>query len=345
MKTVGIVGSRGMVGKVLLERMKEEGDLEDIQLFLLSTSQSSPEGPYYDACDMDLLLKLDVIITTQGSDYTHKIYPLLKERNYQGFWIDAASALRLHPESTLLLDPLNSASIENALNEGKKLFVGSNCTVSLMLLALKDLIPRIEWINATTYQAISGAGSKATEQLISDYQTLNPLHFKEEWQKLRRTPLAYNLIPAIDDFSAELPESTKEEVKAQIESEKILEGKKFHIESTCVRISSLRCHSQALTLKLKENLSLEEVENLLKKTGNYLHYVPNKQAETIKELHPAYFQETLKIGVGRLKKLHLEEENHHSSYFSLFTIGDQLLWGAAEPLRRMFLKIKTGSFE
>ncbi len=354
---LAIVGWRGMVGTTLMQRMSEEKDFDghDVTLF---TSSSKTEQTDYPACnaklgrsyDFDALSKFDVIITAQGSEYTHEAYPKLREMGWNGYWIDAASALRMSDEAVLVLDPLNSEGIEAAIKSGKKTFVGANCTVSLLLLAFAPLFKEdlVQWVSTHSYQAASGAGAKALIELAEqcrwpDVEETNALklceaHAKEASQPTKsweifNPPLAYNVLPWID---AEVPGGqSKEEQKAHLEASKIL-GRSVAIDGNCVRVPALRSHSQSVLMKLKHDLSLSEIESMLKDSHQWMRYIPNNKEETLKFLNPQATSGTLDIAVGRLRFHNLEER-----LLGAFTVGDQLLWGAAEPLRRMLNIVKN----
>lgn len=363
MKRVGFVGWRGMVGSVLMQRMSAENDFNDIEPVFFTTSQAGEAGPdigkdvaaLKDANDINELKAMDVIVTCQGGDYTNEIYPQLRQSGWDGYWIDAASALRMKDDSIIVLDPVNNNVIKDGLANGVKTFVGGNCTVSLMLMAIGGLFEQdlVEWITPMTYQAASGAGAKNMRELIrqmgainDNVKTLNddpataildidknvtdfirsdayPL---EQWP----APLAASLIPWIDVPLAS--GQSKEEWKAQVETNKILgrSDRQVPIDGLCVRIGAMRCHSQALTIKMKKDVPLDEISGIISAHNDWVKVVPNEPARTIKELTPAAVTGTLTVPVGRMRKLSMGND-----YLSAFTVGDQLLWGAAEPLRRM----------
>ncbi|MBN2546135.1 MAG: aspartate-semialdehyde dehydrogenase [Spirochaetes bacterium] len=362
MLKVGFVGWRGMVGSVLINRMKEENDFKGFEPFFFSTSQAGKQGPdigididvLKDAHNLDLLKKLDIIITCQGSDYTAKIYPELKKVNWKGYWIDAASKLRMLDEAVIILDPVNLDIIKKGLKKGIKAYIGGNCTVSLMLMALQGLFKNkcIEWLSTMTYQAASGSGVKLMTELVNQMKiigdssrdtlkeseinileldrivtnTIRNSDFPIEYGK---TPLAASLIPWID--SCMDSGQTREEWKGSAETNKILMTKKFiPVDGICVRVSSMRCHSQALTIKLTKDIPLNEIEDMIKSANEWVKVIPNNYEDTIRELTPAKVSGTLSVPIGRLRKMMLGNE-----YLTGFTVGDQLLWGAAEPLRRM----------
>ncbi|MDR5611761.1 MAG: aspartate-semialdehyde dehydrogenase [Arsenophonus sp.] len=366
MKNVGFIGWRGMVGSVLLQRMVEEGDFNNINPVFFTTSQHGELAPKYDqhqskllnAFDLDGLKELEVIISCQGGDYTDQIYPKLRATGWSGYWIDAASSLRMKEDSIIILDPVNRQYIDQGLNKGIKTFVGGNCTVSLMLIALAGLFAEnlIEWVSVATYQAASGAGARNMRELLVQMGELhaqvanelqNPaaaiLSIEKKVTDFTRSGkmsteafgalLAGSLIPWIDK---QLPNGqSREEWKGQAETNKILNTAShvIPVDGLCVRIGALRCHSQAFTLKLQKNVAIEDVEQILSAHNDWVRVIPNERELTIQELTPAAVTGTLNVPVGRLRKLNMGPE-----YLSAFTIGDQLLWGAAEPLRRM-LKI------
>ncbi|MEJ6476406.1 aspartate-semialdehyde dehydrogenase [Pseudoalteromonas piscicida] len=371
MKKVGLVGWRGMVGSVLMERMQQENDFEVIDAHFFTTSQTGQLGPVVkgagepkplkDASNIPSLAEMDIIISCQGGDYTKSVYPTLREQGWQGYWIDAASALRMAQDSIIVLDPVNRDVIQQGLEQGVKTFVGGNCTVSLMLLALGGLFEQdlIEWVSPMTYQAASGAGARNMRELLTQMgeihgavkaQLDDPSSAILEIDKLVAekiqddtlpqdqfgVPLAGSLIPWID-VPMESGQS-KEEWKAQVEANKILGSSKqpIPIDGLCVRIGAMRCHSQALTIKLRENKSVEEIEAILAQHNEWVRVIPNERDVSAKELTPVNVTGTLSIPIGRIRKLSMGEK-----YISAFTVGDQLLWGAAEPLRRM-LRIITG---
>ncbi len=363
MKTVGLIGWRGMVGSVLMQRMREENDFADIEPVFFTTSQHGQPGPdvgrdvppLKDAKSIDELKAMDVILTCQGGSYTKEIYPQLCAAGWQGYWIDAASTLRMEDESIIVLDPVNRDVIDKGLAGGVKTFVGGNCTVSLMLMALGGLFRRdlVEWITPMTYQAASGAGARNMRELLSQMGSLHTSvkdllddpasaileidrrvtdHMRSDAFPVENwgVPLAGSLIPWID---SELPSGqSREEWKAEVETNKIL-GRTDNptpIDGLCVRIGAMRSHSQALTIKLRRDVPLDEIHDMLDGDNDWVKVIPNEKAATMHELTPAAVSGTLTIPVGRLRKLSMGSE-----YLSAFTVGDQLLWGAAEPLRRM----------
>ncbi|WP_019519858.1 aspartate-semialdehyde dehydrogenase [Faucicola boevrei] len=363
--TVGLVGWRGMVGSVLMERMLAEGDFDGITPVFFSTSNAGGDAPTFDklgkselkdANDIQELAKCDVIITCQGGDYTKAVHQPLRDSGWTGYWIDAASSLRMADHSIIVLDPVNRDVIDKAIAKGQKDFIGGNCTVSLMLMAIGELFRRdwVEWVSAMTYQAASGAGANNMRELIKGMGYIhdgvadelnNPagaiLDIDRKVAELQRSgefpkqyfgaPLAGSLIPYID---VQLDNGqSKEEWKGLVETNKILgnsDDNHVKIDGVCVRIGAMRCHSQGLTIKLKKNIPLEEIENALKTSGNeWLDVVENEKSASVDRLTPVAVTGTLKVAVGRLRKMNLGDE-----YLTAFTVGDQLLWGAAEPLRR-----------
>ncbi|MEB6605892.1 aspartate-semialdehyde dehydrogenase [Aeromonas sanarellii] len=363
MKKVGLVGWRGMVGSVLMSRMQEEKDFARIQPTFFTTSQAGEAAPNFgvdagilqDAFDIEALAAQDVIITAQGGDYTKDVYPRLKAAGWQGYWIDAASSLRMEKDAVIILDPVNGGVIERALDDGVKTFVGGNCTVSLMLLALGGLFKAdlVEWVSVATYQAASGGGARHMRELVTQMGLLRDevaveladpasaiLDIERKITEKTRSgtlpvdnfgvPLAGGLIPWID---TKLDNGqSREEWKGQAETNKILglEDAAIPVDGLCVRIGALRCHSQAFTIKLKKDVPLAEIEALLAAHNDWVKVIPNDRDITARELTPAAVTGTLSIPVGRLRKLNMGPE-----YLAAFTVGDQLLWGAAEPLRRM----------
>jgi len=353
-----------MVGSVLMQRMRDEGDFDliaDPRFF--STSQAGGAGPdigretppLADANDIDALAAMDVIVTCQGGDYTTDIHGRLRAAGWEGYWIDAASTLRMHEDAVIILDPVNARVIERGLDEGKKDFIGGNCTVSLMLMALGGLLEGddVEWITAMTYQAISGGGAKQMRELIGQMGAVSAaaanlvadpgssiLDIDAATAAAMRSPslptgeigypLAGSLLPWIDrDLGGGL---SREEWKGAAETNKILgrTGAPIPVESVCVRVGTMRCHSQAFTIKLRRDLPLEEIERRIADHNEWVRVVPNERETTLDGLTPARVTGTMEIAVGRLRKLGLGP-----GYVSAFTVGDQLLWGAAEPLRRM----------
>ncbi|WJD87774.1 aspartate-semialdehyde dehydrogenase [Serratia marcescens] len=362
MKNVGFIGWRGMVGSVLMQRMTEERDFDAIRPVFFSTSQHGSAAPAFggqqgslqDAYDIDALSALDIIITCQGGDYTNEVYPKLRASGWQGYWIDAASSLRMQDDAIIILDPVNHAVIQQGLDKGIKTFVGGNCTVSLMLMSLGGLFANdlVEWASVATYQAASGGGARHMRELLTQMGMLhadvakelqNPasaiLDIERKVTEATRSgklptdnfgvPLAGSLIPWIDK---QLDNGqSREEWKGQAETNKILNtASVIPVDGLCVRVGALRCHSQAFTLKLKKDVSLPEIEQMLATHNDWVRVIPNDRELTMRELTPAAVTGTLNTPVGRLRKLNMGPE-----YLSAFTVGDQLLWGAAEPLRRM----------
>jgi aspartate-semialdehyde dehydrogenase len=362
MQKVGFVGYRGMVGSVLTERMMAENDFTGFEPYFASTSQAGGKGPdigidvppVADANDIDFLSEMDIVLTCQGSAFTQKVLPELKKAGWNGYWIDAASALRMNTDSVIVLDPVNRHVIDNAIARGIKNFIGGNCTVSLMLMGIGELFRKgyVEWMTTMTYQAASGAGAKNMRELISqmaaigektnqmrsdadssiidlDRKVLEIMNAPDFETTNFGAPLAGSLIPWID---AKMESGqTKEEWKGFSETNKILENDPpVPIDGICVRIGAMRCHSQAITLKLNRDIPIDDIEQLIGNANQWVKVIPNTKAETLKELTPAAVTGNLTIPVGRIRKLNLGPE-----YLSLFTVGDQLLWGAAEPVRRI----------
>ncbi len=363
MMHVGFVGWRGMVGSVLMQRMQEENDFKEFNSTFFSTSQTGSQAPAFagsttvlkDAHNVHDLLAMDIILSCQGGDYTSDIYPKLRTAGWQGHWIDAASSLRMEEDAVIVLDPVNGDLIQDAFKKGNKNWIGGNCTVSLMLLALDGLFKKdlIEWVSSMTYQAASGAGAQNMRELISQMGTIYD-HAKNLVEDRNSSildidknvsstikskdfpvdnfgvPLAGSLIPWIDkDLNNG---QSKEEWKGSAETNKIL-GRSDHpivIEGLCVRVGAMRCHSQALTIKLKKNISLEEINQTISSANAWVKLIPNEREISMNELSPASVSGKLSIPIGRIRKLNMGPE-----YISAFTVGDQLLWGAAEPLRRI----------
>ena len=366
MLRVGIVGWRGMVGSVLVQRMLEERDFEHVEPVFFSSSQAGGKGPAIgrpvepvkSATDVAELKKLPVVISCQGGDYTNDVYPRLRREGWKGYWIDAASALRMNDDAVIILDPVNMPLIERAVAKGVKDFIGGNCTVSLMLMAIAGLFERdeIEWLTSMTYQAASGAGAanmrELVEQMASIGERAKPLladpasailDIDRSVSDAIRSgslpkesfghPLAGSLLPWIDKDLGN--GQSREEWKAHAEGNKILgrygNGRApIPMDGVCVRMGAMRCHSQALTIKLRRALPLDEIEGMLAEANDWVKVVPNRKEETLAELTPAAVTGRLSIPVGRLRKLPMGQD-----FLSAFTVGDQLLWGAAEPLRRM----------
>ncbi|WP_041642359.1 aspartate-semialdehyde dehydrogenase [Azoarcus olearius] len=370
MKRVGLVGWRGMVGSVLMQRMVDEGDFAHIEPVYFSTSAAGGKAPVFggkeaalplqDATSIDALKACDIIITCQGGDYTKEVFPKLRASGWDGHWIDAASALRMADDAVIILDPVNMHVIKDALAKGGKNWIGGNCTVSLMLMGLGGLFKHdlVEWVSAMTYQAASGAGAQNMRELIAQMgtihasvadlladpasaildidrkvaETIRSDSFPKK--NFRNTPLAGSLIPWID-----VPVDggqSKEEWKGGAECNKILGKPAFRsqgsipIDGLCVRIGAMRCHSQGLTIKLKKDVPLDEVTEIIATANDWVKVVPNEREISERELTPAAVTGTLTVPVGRLHKLAMGPD-----YLGAFTVGDQLLWGAAEPLRRM----------
>jgi aspartate-semialdehyde dehydrogenase len=360
----GIIGWRGMVGSVLMERMRAEGDFELIDPVFFSTSAAGGEGPdvgrptgqLLDANDIAELAKLDILITCQGGDYTKAVHPRLRAAGWKGYWIDAASALRMQDHAVIILDPVNRPVIDRALAAGVRDYIGGNCTVSLMMMAIDGLLKAdlVEWISAMTYQAASGAGAQNMRELL---QQMGEVHFaaksllddpasaildidREVAGTLRDerfptthfgVPLAGSLLPWIDSDLGN--GQSREEWKGQAETNKILgrpAGAPIPVDGICVRVGAMRCHSQGLTMKLRRDLPLAEIESILAKANDWVRVVPNNKPETLARLTPTAVTGTLEVPIGRLRKLSMGPQ-----YLGAFTVGDQLLWGAAEPLRRM----------
>ncbi|MFO0152190.1 MAG: aspartate-semialdehyde dehydrogenase [Burkholderiales bacterium] len=368
MKTVGLIGWRGMVGSVLMQRMSQEKDFDLIEPIFFSTSSAGGRAPAMaknetslkDAYDVEALKRCDILISCQGGDYTKDIFPKLRAAGWKGHWIDAASALRMQDDAIIILDPVNQPVIENALAKGINNWIGGNCTVSCMLMGVGALFKAdlVEWMTCTTYQAASGGGAQHMRELLTQFGVLNAevksllddpasaileidrkILAKQhaltpDETKNFLVPLAVNLIPWID---SDLGNGTsREEWKGGAETNKILgRGEAFGtqaipIDSICVRIGAMRCHSQALTLKLKKDVPVADVEAMIQADNAWVKLVPNTKEASIRDLTPAAVTGSLAIPVGRLRKLAMGPD-----YVGAFTVGDQLLWGAAEPLRRM----------
>ncbi|MFZ4536761.1 aspartate-semialdehyde dehydrogenase [Propionivibrio sp.] len=369
MKKVGLVGWRGMVGSVLMQRMVEEGDFDYIEPVYFSTSAVGGKAPtlggkgggvLQDALSIDVLKQMDIIITSQGGDYTKEVFPKLRKAGWNGHWIDAASSLRMEKDAVIILDPVNLDVIQDALTKGGKNWIGGNCTVSLMLMGIGGLFQKdlVEWVSAMTYQAASGAGAQNMRELLSQMgalhdavksdladpasaildidrkvaETMRASSFPTK--NFRNTALAGSLIPWID-VPVEGGQS-KEEWKGGAECNKILGRPAFRtpgsipIDGLCVRIGAMRCHSQGLTIKLRKDVPIDEVSDIIAQSNQWAKVVPNEREISERELTPAAVTGTLNVPVGRLHKLAMGPE-----YLGAFTVGDQLLWGAAEPLRRM----------
>ena len=363
MLRVGIVGWRGMVGSVLVQRMREERDFDHVEPVFFSTSQAGGKGPaigkdtgpVLSATDLAALKTLPVIIACQGGDYTNEVYPKLRAAGWTGYWIDAASALRMKDHAVIILDPVNMPVIEKALASGVRDYIGGNCTVSLMMMGLDGLFKQdlVEWMTCMTYQAASGAGAASMRELVQqmghlggaaraamDDPAASALDIDQRVTSALRNgglpkteigyPLAASLLPWIDKDMGD--GQSREEWKAQAEGNKILgrTQRPIPIDGICVRVGAMRCHSQALTIKLRKDVPLDEVEGIIAEGNEWVRVVPNRREETLAELTPAAVTGKLSVPVGRLRKLPMG-----GNYLSAFTVGDQLLWGAAEPLRRM----------
>jgi aspartate-semialdehyde dehydrogenase len=363
MLRVGIVGWRGMVGSVLVQRMREERDFDHIEPVFFSTSQAGGKGPaigketgpVQHAADLKALGALPVIIACQGGDYTNEVYPQLRAAGWKGYWIDAASALRMKDDATIILDPVNMPVIERALAEGRRDFIGGNCTVSLMMMGLAGLFRHdlIEWMTCMTYQAASGAGAANMRELAAQLAHLGDvakpvledpgataLDIERRVSAAVRNgempkenfghALAGSLLPWIDKDLGD--GRSREEWKGQAETNKILgrSERPIPVDGICVRVGAMRCHSQALTIKMRKDVPLDEVQGMIAEGNEWVRVVPNRKAETLAELTPAAVTGKLSVPVGRLRKLPMGGD-----YLAAFTVGDQLLWGAAEPLRRM----------
>jgi aspartate-semialdehyde dehydrogenase len=368
MKLVGLVGWRGMVGSVLMQRMQEEGDFDHIEPVFFTTSNPGGAAPKMaknettlkSATDIAELSKCEIIISCQGGDYTTEVFPKLRASGWNGYWIDAASTLRMNDDAVIVLDPVNKEVIKNAMSRGVKNFIGGNCTVSCMLIGLGGLFEQglVEWMTSMTYQAASGGGAQHMRELLTQFGTINgavkPLlddpasaileidrtvlatqhGLSAEETKQFGVPLAGNLIPWIDKDLGN--GQSKEEWKAGAETNKILgrgEGfgsRAIPVDGLCVRIGAMRCHSQALTIKLTKDVPLDEINDIIASHNQWVKVVPNTREASMRDLSPAAVTGGLGIPVGRLRKMSMGND-----YLSAFTVGDQLLWGAAEPLRRM----------
>jgi aspartate-semialdehyde dehydrogenase len=358
MLRVGLIGWRGMVGSVLLQRMREEGDFARIEPIFFSTSNAGGAAPteahgarLLGASDLKELAACDALISCQGGEYTAEIYPLLRNRGWKGYWIDAASTLRMSDEAVIVLDPVNAQVIRDGLGRGLRTFAGGNCTVSLMLMAVSGLFKagQVEWMTSMTYQAASGAGAAKILELVKQMEQLtdptrktpseNALEVDRMVIEAQRAgglpvaefgvPLAGSLIPWIDK---DMPDGqTKEEWKGLAETNKILGlDPPVPVDGICVRVGTMRCHSQALCIKLKEDIPLGEIEQVLAAANPWVRVIPNNKESTLRCLTPTAVSGTLNVPIGRLHKLKMGPE-----FLGAFTVGDQLLWGAAEPLRRM----------
>lgn len=362
MLRIGFIGWRGMVGSVLMERMVAEKDFKGYEPLFFTTSNVGGKGPeigveippLQDAHDLKLLSGMDILVTCQGGDYTNRVYPELRRKDWKGFWIDSASTLRMEKDAMIVLDPVNREVIDSCLRSGMKTYVGGNCTVSLMLMAVSGLFTagHVEWISSMTYQAASGAGANHMRELIAQMSTLgfaakgvlgNPASTALELDALITrelrgaslptqyfgAPLAGSLIPWID--RAMDSGQTREEWKGFVEANKILGSKTpIPVDGLCVRVGAMRCHSQGLTIKLKKDLPLEDLIDLIANGNDWVELVRNDREATLKQLTPAAVNGSLKVAVGRIHKMLMGPE-----FLTAFTCGDQLLWGAAEPLRRI----------
>jgi aspartate-semialdehyde dehydrogenase len=366
-KKVGIVGWRGMVGSVLMDRMRTEKDFDLFEPVFFSTSNAGGPSPnvgtssgvLQDANDLQILSKMDAIVTAQGGDYTSAVYEKLRSLGWKGYWIDAASSLRMRDDTIIILDPVNEQVIRDGLAQGIRTFAGGNCTVSLMLMALHGLFREglVQWMTSMTYQAASGAGAANMKELLLQMQQLaspvanlaaNPssaiLQIDAQVTSIMRSddfhtenfgvPLAGGLIPWIDKDLGN--GQSKEEWKGQSETNKILGNREsiIPVDGICVRIGAMRCHSQALTICLNRDVPLDELSEIIDTANPWSKVIPNQKEQTIRQLSPAAVSGTLVCPVGRLRKLELEP-GRKGCFLSAFTVGDQLLWGAAEPLRRM----------
>ena len=372
MKRVGLVGWRGMVGSVLMQRMHAERDFALIEPVFFSTSRVGELGPFIgketaplkDARSVRELALMDIVIACQGGDYTNEVFPKLRASGWKGYWIDAASALRMQDDAVIVLDPVNMNVIRDALSRGARNYIGGNCTISLMLMGLHGLLKAdlVEWVTSMTYQAASGAGAEHVRELVEQIGFLHqaarsPLEdpasaileldravtsaLRDGSLPSRQFgfPLAGSLLPWIDKDLGN--GQSREEWKGHAEGNKILgrEGNPIPIDGICVRIGAMRCHSQALTVKLRRDLPVDEIEQILAEANPWVRVVPNEREASLRELTPAAVSGTLQVPIGRVRKLALEKGGF---YLAAFTVGDQLLWGAAEPLRRMLRLLLEG---
>ena len=368
MKLVGLVGWRGMVGSVLMQRMQDEGDFAHIEPVFFTTSNAGGKAPAMaknettlkDATDITELSKCEIVISCQGGDYTSEVFPKLRAAGWNGYWIDAASTLRMNDDAVIVLDPVNLDVIKNAMTRGVKNYIGGNCTVSGMLMGMGGLFQHnlVEWMTSMTYQAASGGGAQHMRELLTQFGTINnsvkalldnpasaileidktvlaTQHgMSAEETRQFGVPLAGNLIPWIDKDLGN--GQSKEEWKAGAETNKILGlgaafgSREIPVDGLCVRVGAMRCHSQALTIKLKKDVPLDEISDIIAANNQWVKVVPNTREDSMRDLSPAAVTGSLTIPVGRLRKMSMGGE-----YLSAFTVGDQLLWGAAEPLRRM----------
>ena len=375
MKKVGLVGWRGMVGSVLMQRMNDENDFGFCEPVFFSTSNAGgagpkiaghDSGPLCSASDLKTLAKMDIVVSCQGGEYTSDVYPKLRSSGWAGYWIDAASTLRMNDDAIIILDPVNAHVIRNGIAHGIKTSVGGNCTVSLMLMALHGLFQNnlVEWMTSMTYQAASGAGAQNMRELIAQmgaaYQSVSALladpasAILEIDRQIARTirseafptehfgaPLAGSLIPWIDKDLGN--GQSREEWKGRSETNKILglAPNSIPVDGLCVRIGAMRCHSQALTIKLRHDVPMDEIEQMLSSANPWSKVIANEKTESMKSLTPASVTGGLICPVGRLRKMDLDP-SAPGRYLSAFTVGDQLLWGAAEPLRRMLRILVEG---
>jgi len=362
MLRIGFVGWRGMVGSVLMGRMREQQDFKEFEPTFFTTSNIGGKGPdvgleippLRDAYDTVLLSSLDIIVSCQGGDYTNKVYPELRDQGWKGYWIDSASTLRMNNDGIIVLDPVNRSVIDSGLSSGIKTYVGGNCTVSLMLMALSGLFSEgiVEWVSSMTYQSASGAGARHMKELIAQMKVLgdasrallddpastaiaiddvltNKMRSKDFPADNFIVPLAGSLIPWID--SPMESGQTREEWKGSVETNKILQTTQpISVDGVCVRIGAMRCHSQAFTIKLIKDVPIDEVSEIIENGNQWVKLVKNDKESTLNNLTPAAVNNTLTIPVGRLRKMLMGPE-----YVAAFTVGDQLLWGAAEPIRRI----------
>ena len=363
MLRVGIVGWRGMVGSVLVQRMREERDFDHVEPVFFSTSQAGGRGPAIgrdsgpvgEATDLEALGALPVIVSCQGGDYTSEVYPKLRRSGWKGYWIDAARTLRMANDAVIILDPVNMPLIKDAVAKGTRNYIGGNCTVSLMLMGVAGLFrhDQVEWMTAMTYQAASGAGAANVRELVEqmarvgdsarlmlddpaaavleiDRSVTDAIRSPALPRRHIGYPLAANLLPWIDEDLGN--GQSREEWKGQAETNKILarNGSAVPVDGVCVRVGAMRCHSQALTIKLRRPVPIDEIEGMLAEANDWVKVVPNRREESLAELTPAAVTGKLSVAVGRLRKLPMGGD-----YLAAFTVGDQLLWGAAEPLRRM----------
>lgn len=362
MKTVAMVGWRGMVGSVLMDRMRAENDFADQSTLFFSTSQAGQAGPDVgqgarplgNAFDIESLAAADIVITCQGGDYTSKVHPQLRTAGWEGIWIDAASTLRMQDSAIIVLDPVNRNVIDAALERGIKDFTGGNCTVSLMLMGLVGLFKQnwVEWMSTMTYQSASGAGAANMTELVNQMGAIANCNSGQAALELEKAiaeqmrsnefpterfgaPLAGSLIPWIDRCMDN--GQTREEWKGEHESNKILgTTKTIPIDGQCVRVGAMRCHSQGITIKLTKDVSVDEIEQTIAASSEWVKVIPNERDITTAELTPTAVSGTMQVPVGRIRKMTIGPE-----YLTCFTVGDQLLWGAAEPIRRM-LRIALG---